>query len=238
MSRLSDVTAIILAGGFGTRLRTVVSDRPKVMAHVCGRPFLAHLLEQLRQARVRKVVVCTGYMAEQIEMAFGNAYGAMEIKYSREDRPLGTGGAIAAAAEGCDSDIVLAINGDSYCAADLDNFAADHFERDARASLLLTHVNNSGRFGRVNIAANGRITQFDEKSEEGEPGLINAGIYLIQRTWLEVLPRRRAVSIEREIFPMWIGHGLYGHATLAPFIDIGTPDSYAAAENFFRREAA
>jgi NDP-sugar pyrophosphorylase family protein len=238
MSRLSDVTAIILAGGFGTRLLPVVSDRPKVMAHVCGRPFLAHLLEQLRQARVRKVVVCTGYMADQIERAFGNIYGAMEIKYSREDKPLGTGGAIAAAADLCESDVVLAINGDSYCAADLESFAADHFERDARASILLTHVNDSGRFGKVALAADGRITRFDEKSENGGPGLINAGIYLIQRTLLEIVPRRRAISIEREIFPLLTGHGLYGHATLAPFIDIGTPESYATAENFFRREAA
>jgi NDP-sugar pyrophosphorylase family protein len=238
MSGLTDITAIILAGGFGTRLRSVVNDRPKVMAHVCGRPFLAHLLEQLRQAGIRKSIICTGYMAEQIEMAFGNTYGPMEIKYSREDKPLGTGGAIAAAADHCDSDTVLAINGDSYCAADLQTFATDHCEREARASLLLTHVNDCSRFGRVTIAAEGRITRFDEKSEHGGQGLINAGIYLLQRTLLEIIPRRRAVSIEREIFPLLSGHGLYGHATLAPFIDIGTPDSYAAAENFFRREAA
>ncbi|HEY1684468.1 MAG TPA: sugar phosphate nucleotidyltransferase [Tepidisphaeraceae bacterium] len=238
MPGLSEVTAIILAGGFGTRLRSVVSDRPKVMAHVCGRPFLAHLLEQLRLVRVSKAVICTGYMAEQIEMAFGSSYGSMQLTYSREDHPLGTGGAIAAAADLCDSDTVLAINGDSYCAADLHHFSNEHVSHDARASILLTHVNDAGRFGKVSVAADGKITCFDEKLENVGPGLINAGLYLFETKWLNLLPRRRPLSIEREIFPLWIGHGLYGHATLAPFIDIGTPESYMAAENFFHRAAA
>lgn len=238
MSRLSDITAIILAGGFGTRLRTVVSDRPKVMAHVCGRPFLSHLLDQLRQAGVRQAIVCTGYMADQIENAFGDSYGPISLKYSREDHPLGTAGAIAAAADLTESETILALNGDSFCAADLNNFAADHFARDARASVLLTHVNNSGRFGQVTVAPDGRITRFDEKNPHAGPGLINAGLYLIQRPLLDIIPRRHSVSMEREIIPLWINHGLYGHPTLSPFIDIGTPESYFAAENFFRREAA
>ncbi|HWB53682.1 MAG TPA: nucleotidyltransferase family protein [Tepidisphaeraceae bacterium] len=238
MSRLSDICAIILAGGFGTRLRSVVADRPKVLATVCGRPFLVHLLDQLRQAGVRRAILCTGYMSEQIEAAFGDAYGPIELTYSQENQPLGTGGAIAAATDLGDSHTLLAINGDSFCAADLNQFAADHFNRDARASILLTHVNDASRFGRVTIAPNGRITSFDEKSDSVGPGLINAGIYLIERRLLEVVPRRHAVSIEREIFPLWIGHGLFGHVTLAPFIDIGTPESYAMAQNFFGREAA
>jgi NDP-sugar pyrophosphorylase family protein len=238
VSRLSDICAIILAGGFGTRLQPVVADRPKVLATVCGRPFLVHLLDQLRHVGVRKTILCTGYMTEQIEAAFGNAYGSIELVYAREQHPLGTGGAIAAASELCQSWTLLAINGDSYCAADLHQFAADHAERQARASILLTHVNDTSRFGRVAVAANGRITRFDEKSESAGPGLVNVGIYLIERRWMEVVPRRRAISIEHDIFPLWIGHGLYGQVTRAPFIDIGTPESYAAAENFFHREAA
>lgn len=208
------------------------------MASVCGRPFLAHLLDQLCGAGVRNIILSTGYMGEQIETAFGHKYGPASLRYCRESAPLGTGGALAAAADFCDCDTILAMNGDSYCAADLKEFADRHFACDARISLLLTHVSSASRYGKVTTDSHGHINRFDEKSGDTKAGLINAGIYLIQRPVLDLVPRRRAVSIEREIFPVWVGHGLYGHATTCPFIDIGTPESYTAAENFFRRTKA
>src|SRR5690349_5423159 len=121
-----DVTAIILAGGKGTRLREVVADRPKVLAPVAGRPFIAYLLDQLERADVRHVVLSTGYMAEQFADLIGYKHNGVTIEYAQEESPLGTGGAIKYAAEKADSPHILVMNGDSYFDADLVGYKAWH----------------------------------------------------------------------------------------------------------------
>ena len=118
----SDVTAVILAGGLGTRLRSVIADRPKVLAEVRGRPFLAYLLDQLIVAGSRSVVLCTGYCGEQILRTFGERYGPLRLSYSQERTPLGTAGALRAGLGQFGSDSVLALNGDSYCSLDLKKY--------------------------------------------------------------------------------------------------------------------
>lgn len=232
-SALSDVTAVILAGGLGTRLRTVVSDRPKVMALVLGWPFLAFLLDQVADAGACHVVLCTGYKAEQIEAAFGTNYRGMRISYSCETEPLGTAGALRLALPQIDSPLVLTMNGDSYCAANLVQFGDWHREHRFVGSLLLTHVSDASRYGRVLMDAHHHVLSFEEKRPGSGPGWINAGIYLLARALLKEIPAGRSVSIEREMFPHWISGTLGGFTHECQFLDIGTPESYSETDRFF-----
>jgi NDP-sugar pyrophosphorylase family protein len=203
------------------------------MAEVRGRPYLEYLFDQVLAAGARHAVLCTGYKADQIEAAFGLAYRGLRLSYSEEPSPLGTGGAMRYALPHIESETVLAMNGDSYCAADLTTFQKWHHEHGAAASLLLAQVSDTSRFGRVQTDDEGRVLKFGEKGEHSGPGWINAGIYLIQRELLEAIPEGK-ISIEREVFPSQIGHGLYASQTGGRFLDIGTPESYAEAEEFFK----
>jgi D-glycero-alpha-D-manno-heptose 1-phosphate guanylyltransferase len=237
-SPLAGVTAAILAGGLGTRLRSAVADRPKALAAVEGRPFLSYQLDHLVQAGVRRAVVCTGYLGEMIEQEFGAAYRGMSLTYSREHQPLGTGGALRAALDRIAGDNVLALNGDSLCGADLPAMAAAHSACGAVGTLLLAHVDDASRFGRVECDAQGRITAYLEKQPLAAAGWINAGVYLFQRRLIESIPTGRPVSLERDILPQWIGQGLFGHCATGEFIDIGTPDSYGQIAAFVKRQTA
>lgn len=234
MSGFSDITAVILAGGLGTRLREAVADRPKVLAEVNGRPFVTYLLDQLADAGVRRVVLCTGYMADLVDEALGTEYRGMELLYSREEAPLGTGGALRLALPLVASDPLLAMNGDSCCRADLSRLLDAHLAGGAAASLVLARVEDVGRYGAVAVSPAGVITEFAEKGCRQGAGLINAGIYLIQRRVIEAITAGRAVSLEREIFPALAErHQLRGVVTPGSFIDIGIPSDYAAAAAFF-----
>jgi NDP-sugar pyrophosphorylase family protein len=230
-------TAVILAGGQGVRLRSVVSDRPKVLAPVAGQPFVAHLLNRLSAQGCRRAVLCTGYLGDQVESAFGTQYRNLSLSYSREPMPLGTGGALHHARPLLDTDPVLVLNGDSFCGFELFPFLARHRQRQSAASLWLTYVPDAGRYGLVQLADNGAVLRFSEKQASRHAGWINAGVYLLSRQVVESISPGRAVSLERECFPSWIGRGLHGFAAAAPFLDIGTPESYADAADFLARSA-
>ena len=231
-----NLTATILAGGMGTRLRSVVADRPKVLAEIHERPFLAYLLDQLAAAGVRNVVICIGYLGEQVQAIFKNSYGAMQLRYSQESSPMGTAGALRLALPKLESDPVLVMNGDAFCAIDLERFYTWHGNRGARATMALIKVNDAARYGRVQVDPEGVVVHFAEKSEGSGPAWVNAGIYLVDRALLETIETNRLVSLEKEIFPAWIGKGLYGYLCEGRFLDIGTPQSYADAERFFASE--
>jgi len=234
---LASVTAVILAGGLGTRLRSVVADRPKVLAEVRGRPFLVYLLDQLAGVGIRYVVLCTRYLGEQVQAAFGDAYGDLQIVYSQESSPMDTAGALRLALPLFKSDSILVMNGDSFCQVDLSAFWTWHREQSAMATLLVTEVSDTTRYGCVQLEPDGRVRSFSEKGEASGPGFINAGIYLLKQDLLRPIPTGRAVSLERDAFPSWIGQGLYGYRSEGRFLDIGTPEAYTAAEQFFSREA-
>jgi D-glycero-alpha-D-manno-heptose 1-phosphate guanylyltransferase len=236
MKNLSHITAAILAGGLGSRLRPVVADRPKVLAEVKARPFIFYLLDQLAAVRVRQVVLCTGYLAHQVKDTLGETYGPMNLLYSQEPSPLGTGGALCFALPLLESETVLVLNGDSFCEANLRAFCLVHRLRGAQASLLLAEVTDTGRFGWVELDEEGRITGFREKGKATGSGWVNGGIYLINRSLLETIPPQRTVSLEQDLFPAWIGRGLYGFRSQGRFIDIGIPESLAGAETFFHQE--
>jgi D-glycero-alpha-D-manno-heptose 1-phosphate guanylyltransferase len=194
-------------------------------------------------------VLLTGYRGEQIADEFGDSYQQIQLDYSAEPEPLGTAGALRLALPklfpalslggGAGSQAAMVMNGDSYCAADLATFRAFHDASAAQASLVLTRVADTSRFGKVESAPDQRVERFVEKQAAGGPGWINAGIYVINRALIHEIPEGRAVSIEREMFPAWSKRRVVcGFQGECEFLDIGTPESYQAAGEFFARRAA
>jgi NDP-sugar pyrophosphorylase family protein len=230
---MGTITGAILAGGLGTRLRPVLPSVPKALAAVNGRPFITILLDQMEHAGVRQVVLCTGHLGDQIRQALGSRYRGVQLCYSQESEPLGTAGALRQALRHSTDDLWLVLNGDSHVATDLSGFIGWHRKQLCEGSLLLTWVHDSARFGAVNLTPEGRVKAFQEKRGGGVPGWINCGVYLLGRRLLETMPGSVPVSLEREVFPIWLKSGLGGYCVRAPFIDIGTPESLAGADAFF-----
>ena len=226
------MTAAVLAGGLGTRLRTVLSDRPKVLAPVAGRHFLAYLLDQLADAGFTEVVLCTGYLGEQVKGAFGAHWRKLHLRYSQEPQPMGTAGALRHALELLSSDDVLVLNGDSYCDVDLGSLIDFHVSSGAGSTLTLTEVPDITRYGAVDCDYDGAIRGFREKGSAG-PGLMNAGVYVLSHRMIESVPAGLPVSLERDCFPHWVGKGLRGYRGGKRFLDIGIPESFQEAQVFF-----
>jgi D-glycero-alpha-D-manno-heptose 1-phosphate guanylyltransferase len=222
------VQAVVLVGGLGSRLRPTVADRPKALAIVGGRPFLDWLLLALRGQGVRRIVLATGHLAEAFDphLAGWRSLG-LEVELSREASPLGTGGAARLALDRVEAERVLVLNGDSFCPFDLARLAAP-------PALWLVEVEDASRFGSVELEADGRVRSFREKVDAVGPGLINAGVYLFDRADVAAIPPGRAVSLEREVLPGLVERGLRGVVGSGPFVDIGTPESYATADRLFR----
>lgn len=230
--------ALILAGGLGTRLRPVLPDVPKVLAEVGGRAFIRYLLAWLRLGGVTDAVLCVGHLAGAVEAALGGQAEGVRLRYSREVRPLGTAGALRLAVEQTRGETLLALNGDSFIRAGLRRFLGRGLSPDAKAMMLLRRVGDVSRFGSVTLGRNGEVAGFMEKSASGGPGLVNAGVYLMRREVLASLPEGREISLEREVFPALAGRGLYGRVSRGAFLDIGEPDSLAAAQAFFTSQGA
>ena len=223
--------AIVLAGGFGTRLRHVVSDVPKPMAPVAGRPFLCHLLDRLAGEGYTHVVLATGYLHEKVEDYFHNEYQGLAIDYARETSPLGTGGAIVNALQLCSEDYVTVMNGDTLFCIDhkeLVRFATSH---SCRLAIVLRQVEDSGRYGAVTVDKDGRITNFIEKNPALKRGLINGGIYRLHRSLLDGHPLGEPFSFETDLMQRrYTVEPFYAYASDGYFIDIGVPDDYSRAQ--------
>ena len=233
MIALAEITAVILAGGLGTRLRGVVADRPKVLAEVNGRPFITYLLDRLVDAGIGRVVLCTGYKAEMVKSVLKDRYRGIELIYSEEDFPLGTGGALRRALPLFGGSPLLVMNGDSFCSVDLSLFLQQHEISGAKASLTLVSVADIGRYGTVEVSPDSSVVSFEEKGARNGYGLINAGVYLLDNSVIEMLPIEKVASLELDLFPRLIGQGLYGFTHPAEFIDIGVAADYYAAADFF-----
>jgi len=228
--------AVILVGGKGTRLQGVVTDRPKVLAAVNGRPFLAYLLDQIAAAGIMHTVLCVGYLGNQIQDVFGKMYSGMSLTYTQEKELLGTGGALRLAWAQIASETLIAMNGDSFCDVNLADLWAWHRERKAKTTLVLTSMTNTARYGRVSLSADGKISGFEEKGSTRGAGLVNAGIYMLYSEMVHAIPTGRVVSLEHEVFPSWVGQWLYGYQSRGRFLDIGTPESYAQADALFAQD--
>lgn len=232
--RLSE--AIILAGGFGTRLKEVISDIPKPMAPVNGKPFLAYLLLYLKKYNIQKVTLSTGYLSEKIEEYFGNEFEGMQLSYSHEETPLGTGGGIKLAVQKSSSETILVLNGDSFFDIDINEFYAKHRWNRADFSIALRKVENAARYGTIGIEEEDRIIFFKEKDGEEKPGLINGGVYLLSRDlFLKNTPHGEAFSIERDFFETFINRFIFcAYTGKGYFIDIGIPEDYNKAQHDFK----
>ena len=226
--------AVLLVGGLGTRLRPVVSSLPKALASVGDRPFLELLVRQLGAQGIRHLVMSTGYLAEQVEEVFrdGSDFGAT-IEYSNETVPLGTAGALKLAQRYVqDESEFLVINGDTFLEIDFNEFIFFHRKHSSLATMAVVPVENSSRYGTVQVGADGRILGFLEKTGQNAPGIINAGVYVFSYAAMALIPQGPA-SLEREVFPLLMGQGFYAIEQRGMFIDIGTPDDYARAKKMY-----
>lgn len=224
--------AVVLAGGFGTRLASVVSDVPKPMAPVAGKPFLERLLDRLITQGITRVVLAVGHKREVIQNHFGSRYRSLEVLYSIEATPLGTGGALRQAFDEAGLQRAIALNGDTYCTADLAALSAAHAEAGRAGTLTLVPVDEAGRYGAVELDGAGRISAFREKNPAPQAGLINAGIYALERRVFELAPDVQQFSFEQAVLQAHAASaGFAGHiAQGALFIDIGVPDDYHRAQ--------
>ncbi|MBT7430332.1 sugar phosphate nucleotidyltransferase [uncultured Ilumatobacter sp.] len=226
--------AVVLVGGFGTRLRPLTNNIPKPMLPIGHRPMIERLVNRLGRGGVTEVVLALGFKPEPFMEAFpGGRCGDVKLTYAVEPAPLDTGGAIKFAANeaGIDSTFVVA-NGDVLTDLDVGELVAAHRRREAEATLHLIGVEDPSAFGVVALGDSDRITDFVEKPAPGtEPSnLINAGTYVFEPSVLDRIPDNERVSIERSTFPLLVEAGcLYGHATQDYWIDAGRPDLYRAA---------
>ena len=263
----TEITAVLLVGGMGTRLRSIVADIPKCLAPVNEIPFIYYLLNELQEIGVRDAVLCTGYKGDQVESLLGSKFQNIRLKYSHEEKPMGTGGSLRLALphinhhrwllsrpssteneNSCSrsgnnsifevsNDDVLVLNGDSYCEADFSAFLSDFRQNEADASILLTKVEDSDRFGTVETDDQGSIINFREKNDKKIQGWVSAGIYLMKKEMIRTIPGGSNISIERQVFPEWVNYKFTGFQSGGFFLDIGTPESFTVAEKYLRSQA-
>ena len=232
---MSRKEAIILAGGYGTRLQSVVSDLPKPMAPVHDKPFLEYLLKFLSHYGFHKVVISTGYLSEKITSFFGNSYGALRLEYVKEEKPLGTGGAIKFALQKCTEQHVLVLNGDSFFDVDLLEFEIFHRHYHGMISMALRYVEDSSRFGTIEMEED-EIRFFKEKSGISKPGVINAGVYFLDNYFfMENCLEAECFSFEKDFLEQQVEQfGFFGFMHDGYFIDIGIPEDFNKAQHDFK----
>lgn len=231
-----DIKAVLLVGGMGTRLRAVVPSTAKPMASVGGRPFLSLPIQQLASQNIRQLVMCTGYRSEDIEQELGDGRSMnLAIEYSREQSPLGTAGAIKYAKPllvGVSDFLVM--NGDSFVEMDFGELVAFHRKSGGIAAMVVIRTKNDRRYGTVQMGIDGRVSGFVEKTAAAPNGLINAGVYIFKREIFEQIPEGPA-SLETDVFPKLLPLGVYALEQHGVFIDIGTPEDYAHAQEISAR---
>ncbi len=238
MQDMGNITAIILCGGLGTRLRSISGDLPKPMVEVAGRPFMEYILDYLIDQGVNNAILAVSYRKEAIFNHFGNTYRSLSLKYSNESIPLGTGGAVKFALEQCSTSkehIVLVINGDTFVEYSLPDMVSHLSTKQADFVMALSCMEDTSRYGRVNISVD-RITEFEEK-KAGQSGYINAGVYLFRSTLRHVFPSSPSFSFENEVLKKLIHtHSVLPSLCNGYFIDIGIPcDFYKAQKEFVNR---
>lgn len=221
--------AIVLAGGLGTRLRGVVPDLPKPMAPVNGRPFLTFVLDALDDAGFDTVILAVGYRSRAIRDHFRKDYRSLRLRYSVEDQPLGTGGAIRLALEQTTESQVFIVNGDTYVQVDYQAMLVAHLQAQAILSMAVCRLPDSSRYGALEVD-DGRVRRFFEKGRSG-PGLINAGIYLLMKTLFDRYPLPPVCSFESDLLMPYVAEiEPFAFETEGIFIDIGVPEDYAHAQ--------
>jgi len=228
---------LILAGGFGTRLKEVIHDRPKVMAPINGKPFLEFVLDVLRKNGIEEIVISVGYLGSYIKNYFGNgeAFG-LKIRYSDEHRPLGTGGAVKAAEE-LFKDPFFVLNGDTLLDTNYKKIWEFHQKKKSKATMVLVKRRETSESGFVNQKQNGRIISFVEKPKAKKEGLVNSGTYIFSPGITRSIKNKKRFSLEKDLFPKLAQSGdLYGFKISGDFIDIGSPANYQEVQKVLSKK--
>ncbi|MDO8516214.1 MAG: sugar phosphate nucleotidyltransferase [bacterium] len=227
----ADIDLVILAGGLGTRLASVISDRPKALAEVGGRPFLDIVIEDLLGMGFERIILSVGHLKGQIK----ERYAAKGILFAEEEKPLGTGGGVKNAESFVQSDDLLVVNGDSWMAggADLGAFLDFHKRKNALVTVALASPRNEKDYGAVFLDTDGKIVRFNEKGREEGEHFLSAGIYLMKKDIFAIMPSS-PFSLETDFFPRLVGSSFYGFALDGEVVDIGTPERLHAAQETFR----
>ena len=224
--------AIILAGGFGTRLQQVVKDVPKPMADINNKPFLEYLFHYLARYHLKKVVLSVAYKAEIIQDYFKDSFAGIDIEYAYEREPLGTGGGILNALKCCKTEQVLVINGDTFFNINLSELFDFHKANASQITLCLKRIKDAGRYGKVSLDNNCLITGFAEKKAGNNEGYINGGVYLMNRIVLESLNLPLKFSFEKDFLEKYYTKlPIFGWVSNSYFIDIGIPEDYKRAQD-------
>jgi NDP-sugar pyrophosphorylase family protein len=218
---------LVLCGGQGTRLRSVLSDQPKPLAMIGARPFVDFVLDPFVRLGIRRAVLCTGHLGHQFETWYAEHPCEIELVFSRETTPLGTAGAIRHASTWIRGDFFVVVNGDSLCEIDLPSLLTVHAEKRACATVALIHADHRSDVGFVTMDAQQRITWFSEKRPVQRAGFYNAGIYVFNRSAIESIPASQPYSLETDWLPTLLPLGIYGFVSQAPLYDIGTPERLA-----------
>ncbi len=234
-SNLKNVDVFILCGGLGRRLRKISRELPKPMVKINNRPFLDLVIDYLSCFGFQRFILGTGYKTEVIEDYYRkNKKPGLEIAFSYESKPLGTGGAVKNARKWLKSSPFLVINGDSFCPVNLESFFDSHKTRKAFLSIVLTVAGDRKDGGQVIINADQRITCFKERGDfESNEAYINTGIYLMEKKVFNFMPASGRFSLEKDFLPEIINRACLGYVTQETLIDIGTPERYKKARQFF-----
>lgn len=228
MSQPKFPDVVILAGGLGKRLAGVTGGGQKVLVEVNGKPFISILIDYIASQGGERFILCTGHGADAVERYLKDTHKEQEIVFSREETPLGTGGAIKKGSTLVQTPTFLAMNGDCFCVIDYNALIAFHGAKAAKATLAITHLDDARDYGTIEVNDKREILAFKEK----QPGsaFINTGTYCLDRNVFSLAETKDKFSIEYDFFPHLVGKGFYGFEVENKFIDIGTPERYAWAQ--------
>ena len=226
IAELKNTDILILCGGLGTRFRQVMNDRPKGLAPVAGKPILEILIDEFTSQGAQRIILGVGYMKTQIIDHF-KKIDSVEIIFSQENEPLGTGGAILNALPKIESDRFLVSNGDSICDMDYNKMIAFHDHKKSDITIAVSPTQNAEDYGNIDIDDAGKITAFTEKVQSRKKGIISAGVYLLPVRIFKTIEKKYPLSIEIDLFPQMVKQfNIFGYRTGSEVLDIGTEDRY------------
>ncbi|MBF0384367.1 MAG: nucleotidyltransferase family protein [Candidatus Omnitrophica bacterium] len=234
-NKLKNIDVVILCGGLGKRLRPMTGEAQKTMAMVAGHHFLDILLGYLSKQGFKRVILCTGFFAQEVEEYYKKNDFGLKLEFSREPEPLGTGGAFKNAEGMINSGTFFGLNGDCFCPVDYSAVYEFHKEHNGVTTLVVAQVADSRDFGSIILDKDGAISDFLEKDASRGISYINAGIYCFEKKIFDFMPKLKKFSIETDVFPSIIKKGFYGFLTGAEFIDIGTPERFSKAQEIFKK---
>ncbi|MCF7907778.1 MAG: NTP transferase domain-containing protein [Candidatus Omnitrophica bacterium] len=233
MNILKSIDVVVLCGGKGERLQSVLGEKPKVLVEVSGRPFLSILIDNFRKFGFNRFILSVGYRRDKIIDYFKDR---ADIFFSQEEIALGTGGGLKKAESLVKSSSFLVVNGDSFCDLDFNRLFSFHREKRAILTMALVRTTKVKDYGTVTIDSTGKIKSFQEKVEGLNFCLANAGIYLMDKEIFKQMPQKKVFSLERDLFPKT--ENSFGFVTEAKLYDIGTPERYVQAKEFFNCKGA